>query len=322
MYNPQITVERIKQMLLKRNMSLAELNNLCNLNKNTIAASANSKMGLSASILFSIAKQLNCSVDYLIDFNSNQTENNFEDITTFYHVSSYIHTNEILKKGTKPNGEFCNLICTSNISTLPEIEVLLKKLNSMKVLEKTGRPSGKWLCEAIFEHVRKTEFPNNPSRVWGIFVTRTYNDAERFKLNCRTEKANIFEIMQPLKNAFKYDMYFWDQAYIPIEKCIKLNGLNEEIINNALEFARKYWSQETSDGNPLYEYIIDGTNDLQIGRQVNQSTIITPDEQALLTYYSSFNEEGKEKLLDNASDMAKLERYKKCAESDVVGKEA
>lgn len=66
MYNPQMTAERIKKMLVDSNMTSAKLNEVCSLNKNTIATSANSKNGLSAKILFDIAEQLHCSVDYLL----------------------------------------------------------------------------------------------------------------------------------------------------------------------------------------------------------------------------------------------------------------
>ena len=66
MYNTQITVERIKKERKNNNITSIELNNSCGLNKNTIATSANSKMGLSAKILYDIADYLGCSVDYLL----------------------------------------------------------------------------------------------------------------------------------------------------------------------------------------------------------------------------------------------------------------
>ncbi len=50
--------------------------------------------------------------------------------------------------------------------------------------------------------------------------------------------------------------------------------------------------------------------------------ILTSDEKKLLDLYRGFNDEGKEKLLDTASDMAQLDRYKKRTNSDVVEKEA
>lgn len=60
-----------------------------------------------------------------------------------------------------------------------------------------------------------------------------------------------------------------------------------------------------------------------IPKNISQNgDILTPDEKELLDTYRNFNDEGKEKLLDTASDMAQLNRYKKCAKSDVVEKEA
>jgi len=66
MYNPQITVDRIKELRTIKGISLAELNEACGLNKNTITVSANSKTGLSAKILSDVSKFLGCSVDYLL----------------------------------------------------------------------------------------------------------------------------------------------------------------------------------------------------------------------------------------------------------------
>lgn len=66
MYNPQITVEKIKEMRIVKGISLAELNEACGLNKNTITVSANSKTGLSAKILSDVSNFLGCSVDYLL----------------------------------------------------------------------------------------------------------------------------------------------------------------------------------------------------------------------------------------------------------------
>ena len=60
------------------------------------------------------------------------------------------------------------------------------------------------------------------------------------------------------------------------------------------------------------KHLITSTNDIKL----------TADEEKLLKTYRGFNDEGKEKLLDTASDMAQLDRYKKCAKSDMVQKEA
>lgn len=67
---------------------------------------------------------------------------------------------------------------------------------------------------------------------------------------------------------------------------------------------------------------VDALADEKIKYKDNLSDSLSPDEQRLLSTYRGFNDEGKEKLLDTASDMAQLDRYKKCAKSDVVKKEA
>ena len=66
MYNPQITVVRIKELSDNSSLTLKQINETCGLNKNTINLSANSKTGLNAKALFDISDCLNCSVDYLL----------------------------------------------------------------------------------------------------------------------------------------------------------------------------------------------------------------------------------------------------------------
>lgn len=82
MYNPQITVERIKNIRKSKKMPSYQLNEVCNLNKNTIAVSANSKNGLSAQILYDVSETLDCSVDYLLGRSDNPNVNNNPTINT------------------------------------------------------------------------------------------------------------------------------------------------------------------------------------------------------------------------------------------------
>lgn len=83
MYNPQVTPILIKLRADAVGISLTELNNRCGLNKNTIATSASSKYGLSASILCDIADVLECSVDYLLERNSPQSAEHTELMRRF-----------------------------------------------------------------------------------------------------------------------------------------------------------------------------------------------------------------------------------------------
>lgn len=53
-----------------------------------------------------------------------------------------------------------------------------------------------------------------------------------------------------------------------------------------------------------------------------ESDILTDNEHKLIDIYRNLNQEGQEKLLDTASDMSELSRYKKHDESAMVQKEA
>ena len=66
MYNPQITAERIKERAKTLNVSMAQLNEICGLNKNAVSQSGKSQEGMKAKNLFAIAEVLECSVDYLL----------------------------------------------------------------------------------------------------------------------------------------------------------------------------------------------------------------------------------------------------------------
>lgn len=92
MYNPQMTVDRIKKLRTDKGISSNELNERCELNKNTIKTSGSSKNGLSAKLLCSISDCLECSVDYLLGRDSfaakksppsEMTENEYEMLKAF-----------------------------------------------------------------------------------------------------------------------------------------------------------------------------------------------------------------------------------------------
>lgn len=48
------------------------------------------------------------------------------------------------------------------------------------------------------------------------------------------------------------------------------------------------------------------------------SPVPTENERKMLEYFREFNEEGQEKLLNEAYDMSQLDRYKKGSKSDVA----
>lgn len=55
----------------------------------------------------------------------------------------------------------------------------------------------------------------------------------------------------------------------------------------------------------------DFSNEILEAAGKQEQPLVTANEARLLDYYRCFNKEGQEKLIDIASDMAQLERYKK-----------
>lgn len=66
MYNPQITAERIRKMAKEQSIPIAQLNEMCGINKNAIAQAGKSQEGMKAKNLYAIAEALCCSTDYLL----------------------------------------------------------------------------------------------------------------------------------------------------------------------------------------------------------------------------------------------------------------
>lgn len=114
MYNPQVTVIRIKELSDNNSLTLKQINETCGLNKNTINLSANSKTGLNAKALFDISDCLNCSVDYLLG----RTDN--PNIT----AKTYINGDN---NGIQANVNTGNLTVSNGEPKLEEMEAQLLK---------------------------------------------------------------------------------------------------------------------------------------------------------------------------------------------------
>ena len=63
------------------------------------------------------------------------------------------------------------------------------------------------------------------------------------------------------------------------------------------------------------------STDYLLGRTAvptTESGELSADEQTLLSYFNSLNDEGKEKAIERLEEMASLDRYKKGSQSDVA----
>lgn len=113
--------------------------------------------------------------------------------------------------------------------------------------------------------------------------------------------------------------------------------LSQQELADALKISKSsinmYERGEREPGLDLLEAIADFFNvdmDYLMGKSDNpqkylsstNGVTLSSDEAKLLDIYRSFNDEGKEHLLKQATDMSMLPHYKKGDKPDVVSKEA
>jgi len=103
--------------------------------------------------------------------------------------------------------------------------------------------------EAIFEQIRRMEFPSAPARHRSAFLWRDTLDAVWFRNGHRSVDSVIAEC--EAEHGFEVDMSYFDESYLDIARPL----LGQ--IGRAEDFARKYWSAEQS-GAPRCEILHGG----------------------------------------------------------------
>lgn len=132
----------------------------------------------------------------------------------------------------------------------------------------TGMPTNetKWACEGLFEYIRRTEFPEQCSRLKSNYYYDTLDNCR--KLYCegwenaseeKRQKIRLFEV-EVNGRICKYDMVLFDRAYDLLADLDSPDGITE-----IFELARSYFRGECSQ-NPVIEILSDGkataTNDV------------------------------------------------------------
>lgn len=164
----------------------------------------------------------------------------------FYHVSSYVNKGDHLTRESKKKYETCILISQIQINDHDDYIKLLTKMENDGIKEKTGRTHYKWSCEAIFETVRATLDKNLPSRIWGIFVTKSIDEAIKFRNNHRAKESHIFQVDIPEDSVYEFDMNLFTAA----EKKLSVDP-SEENYKKAVELAHRYWKRIIADASSL-----------------------------------------------------------------------
>lgn len=111
----------------------------------------------------------------------------------------------------------------------------------------------KWATEALFEFVRKNEFPHCVSRLCCNYFCIDLNDCIRMFIEDwgeedgeEKEKVHLFEVEVPEDSLEKRDISVFDAAYDAIH--------DKQDADAALEYARRYFAGEHSE-KPDWEYL-------------------------------------------------------------------
>jgi len=187
----------------------------------------------------------------------------------YYHVSSYVKEGDVLTRNTKNNREWCCFASSCDLSTFEKFLECYNYLSSRNVSNLTGRTVAKWACEALFDYIRRTEFVEKPSRIWGIYLSATLEDAKKFLVADRKpwvdkngirHESHIFSItLKSTDKVYTFDMDLYTQA----DKLLQNNQPCKEIYDYIIDKARLYW-QSTSGS--FTEHIVD--SDVLVGKQI------------------------------------------------------
>lgn len=178
----------------------------------------------------------------------------------FYHVSTHAHAGDIYSRETKNNFNECKYVSSHVPSSYEEACQLLDYMRENSFGAKTGKSPEKWLCEAIFENVRKNCFSNLPSRIWGVFLCDSLEMATSFKEKERKPETKIFGVCISEDAVQRFNMNLFTVA------CDSLvRSFSSESYQRAVCFAQKYWANEDSN-NYSPEFLTEMV--LTIGKEV------------------------------------------------------
>ena len=122
----------------------------------------------------------------------------------------------------------------------------VNKLNLFYDIDKCN-----FIWEFIWEMVRYTEFPDEPSRMESLFLFEDKETSQEFIDEFHEgEPFEIAEVGLDNPKVYKYDMSWFTLA----------DG--EQTLEEVVKFARKYWSGVASN-NPVWEYLYQGEYELK-----------------------------------------------------------
>ncbi len=186
----------------------------------------------------------------------------------YYHVSSLVQSGQILRKNTKQNYCYCEFISNCDVSSYEKFLIIRQQLSSLNIFNITGRTANKWSCEAVFENIRSNCYPNKPSRVWSVYLSKTFEEALKFYTHERRSHdtqervSHIFEVdISDNEKVSVFDMTLFEEA----EQSLYVEEIAPSTYDQICEKAHMYWNNIKTPKNKL-EYLVDC--EITIGKQL------------------------------------------------------
>lgn len=176
----------------------------------------------------------------------------------YYHVSSYAKDGQVYFLNQKPLQQYIDEFEAFSVNNYAQF-VDTCNLIPTTILQETGIRKSKWLCELIFENVRKESFYQLPRRMHSIYLCKSLEEAQVFNRSFRKNEASIFEaIFEGTVYQFDMNLFTLAEEYLFNHSMI----LSENIYKQVKSYAYEYWSQKL----PMkqIEYMYEGTVKLKI----------------------------------------------------------
>ena len=175
----------------------------------------------------------------------------------YYHVSTKAKDGQIYFINQKPLQKYID-----HFEAFP-VENYLQFANACNmipdaIVQETDIRKSKWLCELIFENVRRKNFNWAPRRQHSVYLCGSFREASLFNEEFRENKASIFEaIFDGVAHQFNMDIFTCAEEYL----FSHITDLSEAVYEYLVSCAFEYWKQRP----PMerIEYIYEGTVELR-----------------------------------------------------------
>lgn len=160
---------------------------------------------------------------------------------TYYHVSSYAQDGQIYFANRKPLQEYIDQFESFSVDNYAQF---IKTCDAIPdtILQDTGIRKSKWLCELVFEKIRKENFEWAPRRLHSIYLCSSLEEAKLFNKRFRENKAFIFEAIFE-GNAYQFDMNIFTCAEEYLAENIV--DVSEKVYEDLKDYAFEYWKQKS-----------------------------------------------------------------------------